>query len=166
MPRERRGIHVIQHNTTYTTTREKPWYMPSTDVHHLNNRKDSNQATMNNMALWAWSADACGRSQTTSLPARQQPRSPARLLMPHLHSYWTMKTPIIVTLTQHVIFSISCRTGWRPVSCDLRPASVSAMRAASAIRRRQVVVANRASKDSDLTVRRGVWNHFQYSSPI
>ena len=26
--------------------------------------------------------------------------------------------------------------------------------------------ANRARDDSDLTVRRGVWNHFQYSSPI
>ena len=26
--------------------------------------------------------------------------------------------------------------------------------------------ANRARDDSDLTVRRGVWNHFQYSCPI
>ena len=26
--------------------------------------------------------------------------------------------------------------------------------------------ANRARDDSDLTIRRGVWNHFQYSGPI
>ena len=44
-------------------------------------------------------ADACGRSQTTSLPARQQPRSTARLLLLHLHSDEAMNTPMIVTLT-------------------------------------------------------------------
>ena len=50
MQGERRGIHVIQHNTNEPKTREKPGYMPSgwafsTDVYHRNNRKDRNQAT-------------------------------------------------------------------------------------------------------------------------
>ena len=45
-----------QHSTNDTTTGEKPGYMQSalafsTDVHHLNNRKDRNQATMNNMGM-------------------------------------------------------------------------------------------------------------------
>ena len=53
---ERRGIHVIQHNTNNTKTGEKPGYMPSglafsTDVYNRNNRKDRNQATMNNMGM-------------------------------------------------------------------------------------------------------------------
>ena len=53
---ERRGIHVIQHNTNEPKTGEKPRYMPSslafsTYVYHRNNRKDSNQATMNNMGM-------------------------------------------------------------------------------------------------------------------
>ena len=53
---ERRGIHVIQHNTNEPKTGEKPGYMPSglafsTDVYHRNNRKDRNQATMNNMGI-------------------------------------------------------------------------------------------------------------------
>ena len=39
------GIHVIQHNTKDTKTREKPEYMPSgltfsTDVHNRNNRRN------------------------------------------------------------------------------------------------------------------------------
>ena len=46
---ERRGIHVIQHNTNEPKTGEKPRYMPSglafsTDVYHRNNHKDRNQA--------------------------------------------------------------------------------------------------------------------------
>ena len=106
MPGERRGIHFIQHNTNDTATGEKPAYMPpglafSTDVDYRNKSKDSNQATMNNMA---WSTDACGGSQTTSHPSRQQPRSTARLLLLHLHSDGAMNTPMIVTLTQHIIF--------------------------------------------------------------
>ena len=55
---ERRGINVIQRNTNYTKTREKPAcaYKPSglafsTDVHHRINRKDRNQTTMNNMGM-------------------------------------------------------------------------------------------------------------------
>ena len=52
----RRGIHVIQNNTNDTMTGEKPEYMPSglaffSDVYHRNNRKASNQATMNNMGI-------------------------------------------------------------------------------------------------------------------
>ena len=43
----KKGIHVIQHNTNDTKTREKPEYMPmmpsgmafSTEVHHRNNHK-------------------------------------------------------------------------------------------------------------------------------
>ena len=45
-------------------------------------------------------ADACRRSQTIRLPARQCPRSPARLLLLHLHSDGATKTPMIVTLTR------------------------------------------------------------------
>ena len=53
---ERRGIHVIQHNTNDTTTGEKPEYMPlglafSKDVYHRNNNNDCYQATMNNMGM-------------------------------------------------------------------------------------------------------------------
>ena len=53
MHRERRRIHVIQHNTNDTKTAEKPGYIPSslafsTDV---NNCKDRYQATMNNMGM-------------------------------------------------------------------------------------------------------------------
>ena len=53
---ERRGIHVIQHNTNNIKTGEKPGYMPSglafaMDVHHRTNRKDRNQATLNNMGM-------------------------------------------------------------------------------------------------------------------
>ena len=49
-------IHVIQQNTNDTTTGEKPGYMPSglafsTDKHNLNNSKDCNQATVNNMGM-------------------------------------------------------------------------------------------------------------------
>ena len=103
---ETRGIHVIPHNTNDTKNGEKPGYTPSglafsTDVSRRDNLKDSNQATMNNMGMCA---DTCGRSQTTSLPARQQPRSTARLLLLHLHSDGAMNTPMIVTLTQHIIF--------------------------------------------------------------
>ena len=41
---ERRGIHVIQHNTNEPKTGEKPGYVPSglafsTGVYHRNNRK-------------------------------------------------------------------------------------------------------------------------------
>ena len=47
---------LIQHNTNDTMTGEKPGYLPSglafsMDAHHLNNRQDSNQATMNNMDI-------------------------------------------------------------------------------------------------------------------
>ena len=53
---ERRGMHVIQHNTNDNKTGEKPGYMPSglavsTDVYHRDNSKDSNQVTMNNMDM-------------------------------------------------------------------------------------------------------------------
>ena len=111
---ERRGIHVIQHNTNEPKTREKPGYMPSglafsEDVNHRNNSKDSNQATANNMGMDR------GRMQkepdrTTSLPTRQQPKPTTRLLLLYLHSDWAMKTPMIVTLTQPIIIPILCRT--------------------------------------------------------
>ena len=40
----------------------------------------------------------------------------ARLLLLHLQSDGATKTPVIMTLTQHFIFPILCRTGSRPDS--------------------------------------------------
>ena len=53
---ERRGMHVIRHNTNEPKTGKKPGYMPSglafpTDVYHRNNRKDSNEATLIYMGM-------------------------------------------------------------------------------------------------------------------
>ena len=78
---ERKGVHVIKHNTNNTRTKEKPRYMPSglafsMDMYHINNRKDSNQATMNTMGM---ERGHMRKEPGTSLPARQQPRSPALL---------------------------------------------------------------------------------------
>ena len=61
---------------------------------------------------WHWQADWnwLARSSFTRL-----------LLL--LHSDWAMNTPMIVTLTQHIIFPILCRTGSRTVSYDSTPAA-------------------------------------------
>ena len=114
---EKGGIHVIQHNTNEPKTGEKPGYMPSglafsTEVYYRNNRKDSSQATMNNMGM--------ERGRTRKEPDNQSSdkatanlkidQKTARLLLLHLHSNRAMKTPEIVTLTQHIIIPILCRT--------------------------------------------------------
>ena len=56
---DRRGIHVIQHNTKDTKTGEKPENMPlglasSKDVYHRNNNNDRYQTTMNKMGMERW----------------------------------------------------------------------------------------------------------------
>ena len=120
LPGERRGIHVIQHNTNDTKTWEKPGYMTSglafsTDVDHRNNSKASNQATMNNMGM--------ERPIFRQGNSQDRPQDCCCCCVLHLHSDGTMNTLMIVTLTQHIIFSILCWTGSRPVSCDSRPDS-------------------------------------------
>ena len=72
----------------------------------------------NGVPLTRWSANAYVRSQATSLPARQLQDRP-RLLLLHLHCNGATKTPAIVTLIQHIIFPILCRTGSSPDSDSL-----------------------------------------------
>ena len=85
----------------------------STDVRNRNNRKDRYQATVNNMGM--------ERGRMRKEPDNQSSgkaiaKFAARLLLLHLHSDGATKTPMIVTLTQHIIFPILCRTGSRPES--------------------------------------------------
>ena len=90
----------------------KPEYLlsglaSSTDV---NNRNDSHQSPMNDLGM--------ERGHMRNQPGNQSSgKAMAKLARKTAAAASTLtKTPVIVTLTQHIIFPIGCRTGSRPDS--------------------------------------------------
>ena len=122
----------------------------ATDVYHRNKRKDSNQATMNNMGMERGRMrKEPDNSSSRKATAKIDRKTASAASTFRRGDDSPMKTPMIVTLTQNISLPIWRRTGPRTVSCDSTPHLLMLVHGVQPLQWSTVTISSRPARRRD-----------------